>query len=484
MRLVDAVTARPIGLIIKGMRSAICILLAIIGLVLSTAISQGDDRPNVLMISIDDLNDWVGCLGGHPDAITPHLDALARSGRNFTNAHCSVPVCSPSRVSVISGVAPTTSGSYELGPAYEKIPSLDSVPTMHAWFKENGYTTLTGGKILHHNFGGRLAADIDTFLTPSKKGGPRPESPINEKPPWDWGAFPENDSEMFDHQLAESAAAELGKEHGKPFFLSVGLFRPHVPMYVPQKWYDLYDPDKITMPNADPADMEDIPDNFQYQMYVAPTLKEIQEKDQWRSLVHAFLANTSFVDHCLGMIMDGLANGPNKDNTIVVLWSDHGFHLGEKQKLAKRTLWEESTRVPLIFAGPEISSGDCAEPASLLDIYPTLVDLAKLPENEYLDGVSLAPQLKDPDTVRERPALSSSYFGNHAVRSRDWRYIRYTDGAEELYDHRSDPEELTNLAGDPEYQSIIADHARWIPKDAAPEVKPLETQEAYRAGRL
>ncbi|MDF2376337.1 MAG: sulfatase [Verrucomicrobiales bacterium] len=466
------------------MKPCLIALLFLITPLLFAEPSSAQDRPNVLMIAIDDLNDWVGCLGGHPDVITPHFDALASRGRNFTNAHCSVPVCSPSRASVLSGVSPLTSGSYELGPAYETIPALDHAPTLPGYFQSHGYTTISGGKVLHHGFRGRLASDIDLTLPPQAKGGPRPAKPIQAKPPWDWGAFPENDTEMFDHQVAAAAAAELAKPHEKPFFLSVGIFRPHVPMYVPQKWYDLYDPDKITMPYADPADMEDIPDNFQYRMYVAPTLAEIQENDQWRSLVHSYLANTSFADHCLGVILEGLENGPNRDNTIVVLWSDHGFHLGEKQKLAKRTLWEESTRVPLFFAGPGIKPGDCAEPASLLDIYPTLLELAELPENEFLDGESLVPQLKDPDAARERPALTTSYFGNHAVRSRDWRYIRYADGAAELYDHRVDPDELTNLAADPKYQSIIADHARWIPENAAPEVKPLKEQEPFRAGRL
>lgn len=455
---------------------------ALLGFTLLPA-APGEERPNILMIAVDDLNDWIGCLGGHPDVITPHFDALAASGRNFTNAHCSVPVCSPSRASVLSGVSPTRSGSYELGPAYESIPALDDAPTLPGYFQSHGYTTISGGKILHHGFRGRLAADIDVTLPPAAKGGPRPGESFHAEPPWDWGAFPETDGEMFDHQVATAAAAELRKAHDKPFFLSVGIFRPHVPMYVPQKWYDLYDPDKITMPDADPADMEDIPGNFQYQMFVAPTLAEVQEKGQWRSLVHAYLANTSFADDCLGVILDGLKNGPNRDNTIVVLWSDHGFHLGEKQKLAKRTLWEESTRVPLIFAGPRIEPGDCAEAVSLLDIYPTLVELADLPGNEHLDGESLVPQLKDPAAPRSRPALSTSYFGNHAVRSRDWRYIRYADGAEELYDHRTDPGEHTNLAGDPDYRPVIADHARWIPENAAAEVKPPKTREAYRMGK-
>ncbi len=440
-------------------------------------------RPNVLMICIDDLNDWVGCLGGHPHTQTPHIDTLAKRGRLFTNAHCSVTVCSPSRVSLISGVSPTTSGSYELGPAYQDIDRLNDVPTMHRWFKDHGYTTLTGGKVLHHGFAGRLAKDIDVSFG-AKKGGPKPKETMEwGAGSWDWGAYPPTDAEMFDYQNAQATATELRKSYDKPFFFSIGLFRPHVAMFVPPKWYNLFDPEAISLPHATKSDMDDIPANFQYKMGVAPTFTEIKKKKKWRSLVHAYLASTAFVDHCVGEVMKGLDEGPNKDNTIVVLWSDHGFHLGEKQHIAKRTLWEESTRVPLIFAGPGIEPGDCGEPASLLDIYPTLIAACNLPENSHLEGLSLSPQLSDPNSAREQPALSSSYYGNHAVRNRDWRYIRYADGAEELYDHRSDPDEFTNLANHPDHREIKKELAQWIPESGAPEVKPYESQEQVRAGR-
>ncbi len=448
-------------------------------------VASGQERPNVLMIAIDDLNDWVGCLGGHPDAKTPNLDALAERGRNCSNAHCSVPVCSPSRVSVMSGLAPTTIGSYELGPAYESIPSLDSVPCMQEFFQQQGYVTLAGGKILHHGFRGRLAKNIDISLSTGKrKGGPRPKERMNwPLPVWDWGAFPETDGEMDDYQLAEAAAEALGKSYEKPFFMSVGLFRPHVPMHVPSKWFALYDRESIRMPDASPQDLDDVPPNFQYKMGIAPTLEEFQAANKWRSLVHAYLANVSFADHCLGTILAGLDQGPHRDNTLVVLWSDHGFHLGEKQHVAKRTLWEESTRVPLIIAGPGIAPGACREAVSLLDIYPTLVERCGLPMNALLEGISLVPQLLDPATVREEPAITSSYFGNHAVRTREWRYIRYADGAEELYDHRSDPAEHLNLAGNAAYAAVRQQLARWIPKHAAPEIKPAAQQEQVRAGR-
>jgi len=428
-------------------------------------------RPNVLMICIDDLNDWVGFLGGHPDAKTPHMDRLAKKGRNFANAHCVVPVCSPSRVSVMSGLHATTHGSYDLGPSYQSIPRLKSAPCLQAWFKKHGYRTIAGGKILHHGFTGELKEANDVDL--GGYGGPRPRKKMNGfSRAWDWGAFPKSDNQMKDFQLAQNAAASLKQKHDQPFFMSVGIFRPHVPMFVPQKWFDLYDREKITLPKSPLSDLDDLPPNFKGRLNVEPTHTEVLEKNQWRDMVHAYLACVSFADHCVGTILEGLNNGPNGDNTFIVLWSDHGFHLGEKQRWAKRTLWEESTRTPLLFAGPGIKPGpNCREAVSLLDIYPTLIDLCMLPPPRQLDGLSLSPQLKNPTTSRKEPVLSTSYFENHAVRTKNWRYIRYADGAEELYDHRKDPDEFTNLAPDPKHQKTKTSLAKWLPKNAAPEVK-------------
>ncbi len=439
--------------------------------------------PNVLMICIDDLNDWIGCMGGHPDAKTPHIDALAKRGRLFTNAHCAVTVCSPSRVSVMSGLFASSHGSYELGAAYETIERLDKVPTMQRWFKDRGYTTMEGGKVLHHGFGGRLADDIDVTFS-KKKRSPRPKENMSwPGRAWDWGAFPPTDDEMYDYQLAVSAAEVLQSDQENPFFMSVGFFRPHVPMFAPPKWFDLYDEKSVTLPYAAGEDMADVPRNFQYKMGVAPTFAEVKAGEKWRSMVQAYLANTAFVDHCVGKVMAGLDEGPHADNTVVVLWSDHGFHLGEKQHIAKRTLWEESTRVPVIFAGPGIVGGEsCPEPVSLVDIYPTLIDWCDLEKNEQLEGVSLVPQLKEPSTTREVPAVTSSYFGNHTIRSRDWRYIRYADGAEELYDHRTDSGEKQNLAADSSHADVKGELSRWLPKEAVPEVKPVATREQVRAG--
>lgn len=444
------------------------------------------------MICIDDLNDWTGFLGGHPDVQTPHMDKLAKSGRSFTNAHCPVPVCTCSRISVMSGLAATTHGSYEIGPPYQGIPALAKVPTIHRYFKNNGYTTLSGGKVLHHGFGGSLSGDLDQVVGKGPWPNPRtrPKQPLSRPAEWskywDWGAYPETNEQAPDHQVAVSAAKLLKQDFDKPFFMSVGFFRPHVPLYAPKQWFDLYDINKIRLPKTPLADLDDVPDHFRSinQISVAPTHDEILKQGKQRALTQAYLASVSFVDHCVGTVLSALADSPHAKNTIIVLWSDHGFHLGEKRHWAKRTLWEESTRVPFIIAGPGISAGEaCGEPASLLDIYPTLVKLCGFPANKRLEGISLTPQLEDPTTPRKQPAIISSYQGNHAVRSRNWRLISYADGTEELYNHKLDKDEFKNLAKDPKYKSVRDELARWLPKHGAPEVRAESKYEHLRGGQ-
>ncbi len=465
---------------------AACLVASLLfQLTASCMAAEPSDKPNVLMICIDDLNDWTGFLGGHPEAITPHMDALAKRGRIFANAHCAVPVCSASRVSVMSGVAATTHGSYELGPKYEQLPALTDVPTIQRYFKNHGYYTMSGGKVLHHGFGGRLAGDIDRSL--GRKKSPRPRKPMNRPAnwsgAWDWGAYPQSDAEMADFQLAENAAKSLHEDFDKPFFMTVGFFRPHVPLFVPPKWFDLYDSESLTLPRNPKSDLDDLPRNFLTinNYAAAPTHVEVVNHGRQRSLTHAYLASISFVDHCVGIVLDALESSPHADNTLIVLWSDHGFHLGEKQHWAKRTLWEESTQVPLLFAGPDIKPGKvCDEPASLIDIYPTLVELCSLPANPHLEGLSLVPQLNDPTTPRNRPAITSSYFGNHSIRSRDWRLIIYRDKAEELYDHRTDPNEFHNLADNLTNKTIRDQLAKWLPENPAPEFKAKSERSRVR----
>ena len=300
---------------------------------------------------------------------------------------------------------------------------------------------------------------------------------------WDWGAYPEKDAQMADYQLAQKAAEALGEDFDQPFFMSVGFFRPHVPLFVPPRWFELHDAESLTLPKNPMLDLDDIPKNFLgiNDYAAAPTHAQVVQHGKQRSLTHAYLASISFVDHCVGIVLEALKSSPHAENTLIVLWSDHGFHLGEKQHWAKRTLWEESTRVPLLFAGPAIKPGKiCPEPASLLDIYPTLVELCRLPANPHLEGLSLVPQLSEPTTPRERPAITSSYFGNHSIRSRDWRLILYQDGARELYDHRTDPDEFHNLADDPAHQAIYDQLSGWLPKEATAEFKAKSERSGMR----
>lgn len=443
--------------------------LLLLALLAVPAAGAPETPPHVVFIAIDDLNDWIGCLGGHPNVKTPHMDRLAARGLLFRNAHCQVPVCMASRVSVFSGRLATTSGCYDFNAEFHEAPRLADAVPIPLHFKRHGYATLGGGKLLHHGFHGRLADTFETDLTDGRN--PTPPQAVNwPVKAWDYGAFPERDEEMGDYRLAQKAAAFLREKQDRPFFLAVGFHRPHVPLIVPQKWFDLYNKDSITLPKAPPEDLDDLPvKNVTRQQTVAPSHQEVVAAGKWRDFVHAYLACISFVDQCVGMVADAALDGPNGDSTLVVLWSDHGFHLGEKHYWAKRTLWEESTRVPLIFAGRGIPArASCAAAVGLVDLYPTLVEAAGLPAPHPFDGVSLAPLLADPSAAWDRATLGTWLPGNHVVIQDRWRYIRYQEGSEELYDMRTDPDQFTNLAADPAHAELKARMARSLPAHEAP----------------
>lgn len=440
--------------------------------------AMAQSRPNVLFIAIDDLNDWIGCLGGHPQAITPHMDTLAARGTLFTNAHCQTPLCNPSRTSVMTGLRPTTTGIYNLEPWFRTVEQFREHVTLPQAFKRNGYTTYTTGKIYHGGYPPRpqREEEFDHWGPPSS-AGPRPPqklvtTPGGNHPLVDWGTFPHRDEEKGDWIVADWAIEQINARPKEPFFLSVGFFLPHVPCYATQKWFDLYPEESLLLPTVPMRDREDVPDFSWYLYWKLPEvrLSWLKENDQWLPLVRAYLATVSFVDSQVGRVLDALAENGLAENTIVVLWSDHGWHLGEKGITGKNTLWHESTRVPLIFAGPGIASAAvCDHPAELLDMYPTLLELCGLPAQPGLEGVSLVPQLRDAAARRERPAITTHNPGNHSVVSDRWRYIRYADGSEELYEIRSDPSEWLNLADDPQFQEIKSGLAKWLPQnDAAP----------------
>ena len=432
-------------------------------------------KPNVLFIAIDDQNDWIDAMGGHPLAKTPNLDALAERGTLFLNAHCQSPLCNPSRTSLMLGLRPTRTGIYGLAPWFRTLPELKGRVTLPQHFKANGYKTYTTGKVYHGNAGGPVArqAEFDVWGPNNGVGAKPPHklippTPMGNHPLMDWGVFPHRDEDKGDY-VNTSWAVERLKTAPKevPMFLAVGYYLPHVPCYVTQTWYDLYPDDDSVLPTILRNDRDDTP-RFSWYLHwelPEPRLKWLEENHQWRNLCRSYLASTSFVDAQIGRLIEALKASGRWENTIVVVWGDNGWHLGEKAITGKNTLWNESTRVPLIFAGPGVKGGQrCVQPAELLDLYPTLIDLCGLPRRDDLEGLSLRPQLKNAQAKRERPAICSHNQGNHAVRSERYRYIHYADGSEEFYDLASDPHEWTNRITDVSCAGLVAEHRKWLPK--------------------
>ncbi len=468
--------------------------------------AEKPQRKNVLFIAVDDLNDWVGCLGGRDGVHTPHIDRLARRGVLFRNAHCAAPSCNPSRVAVMTGVAPASSGVYHNGQDWRTSPRLANAVTLPEHFRSHGYTAYGGGKIFHalswieDSYGKQQndPAIWDSYWPSATRPMPDavwPTAASAQKRPngyvtsraigvgsdpqgrpahfFDWAPLDREESEMADHQVVAWAAGELAKRRARPFFHAVGIFRPHIPWYAPQRYFDLYPLAGVALPKHRPDDLDDVP-SAGHRSIRKRWHEWIVRSGEWKPAVQGYLASISFADAQVGRLIDALDRSPHARSTIVVLWSDHGMHLGEKQQWEKFTLFEESTRVPLIIVAPGVAEAGtaCARPVSLLDLYPTLVELCGLPARDDLDGVSLVPLLRDPDAKRTRPAITTWGANNHAARGERYRYVRHLDGTEQLYDHAVDPDEFTNLAGKVELSAVKERLGRWLPKASAERVAP------------
>ncbi len=469
---------------------------------LSRRLMASEAKPSLLFIALDDMNDWTSSLGGYSGkAHTPNLDRLAKMGITFTNAHSPSTVCNPSRTAIMTGLRPSTTGIYNNGQWWR--PALPDVVTMPEYFRKSGYRVEGGGKIFHHTLGNNPPEIWDNYHpqvqdsswhydypvpgqhTP-KRGLHWPEGfPLNsieevrlgKKPPanyreFDWGPVDKPDLEMGDGQMVRWAVDFLRRAHNKPFFLAAGIYRPHLPWYVPKKYFDLYPLDQIKLPEVKKDDLDDVPAAGRKMAEARLADFELVKKTgKYKEAVRAYLASISFADAMVGLLLDAFEKSSCRDNTIIIVWSDHGWHLGEKGAWHKRTLWERATRVPFFIAAPGITlpGSVCNRPVNLIDIYPTLIDLCGLKTNTKFDGTSLVPLLEDPEAAWERPSVITCERGNHAVRSERWRYIRYNDGAEELYDCDNDPHEWTNLAEDPKFDSIKQKLAKWLaPSDAPP----------------
>ncbi len=459
---------------------AFCVLV-IFSMLSSTL--HADDRPNVIVIITDDQNGY-GFYGGYPGTRVPAMDRLKESAVTFQHAYTAAPVCGPSRAAFFSGLYPHTSGAYKNGadPWRKTLADIESLPEL---FQRSGYTTFGAGKLFHARLAeGREEAlwDNDVF-----HGGfgpfPREEDIIRdpgEVPDgggskfWGVSEWTGPDEDFPDTVNANNSIEFLRKEHEKPFFLVYGLWRPHNPYTAPKRFFDLYDPEKITAPPGyKEGDLYDVPPGGR-------RLSDIwgqrwlnsgkAHPENWKRILHGYLAATSFADWNVGRVLDALDSSAYADNTIVIFWSDNGYHLGEKNHFEKATLWEWSARIPAAVRIPGNPNNGrvVQQPIVSIDFFTTLLDYCALEQPAHEPGgLSLRPLLEDPDTKWQRPAITTYGEKLFSARSERYRYIRYPDGEEELYDHHKDPNEFINLANKPDYRYIIDKFKKWIPEKFA-----------------
>lgn len=456
-------------------------------------------HPNVLFISIDDLNDWVEPLAGHSQTLTPNLHRFAAESVNFTKNYCASPGCNPSRSALLTGLHTYTSGMYSNYQEWRKVPKLRNVKTLSHYFKDHGYYTAGAGKIFHYD-------QVDTIAWhdyyPSKIK-PMPEDDLPEVRPvnmprfkymygmFDWGGLPLADEETADFESVNYISQQLNRQHENPFFLACGIYRPHVPWYVPQKYFDRFPLDSIRLPKTLDSDFDDLGE-------VAKELisrggdyhKHVVEAGQWKKAIQGYLASVAYADEMVGRLLDQLAKSEYAKNTIVVLWSDHGWQLGEKKHWRKFALWENVLRTVMMIKVPSqiksmpegsVNGKPTTNLSSLMDIYPTLTNLCNLPPRDDLDGISLVPILENPDTILPRPIISTYDYGSYSVRYNEWHYIKYIDDSEELYNLESDPDEWVNLSSELSLQNIKDQLEQFIPAAPVdlPEVSLITLQEHH-----
>jgi len=437
------------------------------------AAKSGTSKPDILFIAIDDMNDWTTVFDRKNPIKTPNLVRLAKRGMFFSKAYCAAPACCPSRAAIMTGIRPSNSGVYDNNNAWAKM--MPDAVTLSRYFMLNGYETFGAGKIFHH---GKTGADIpgkpsfqEFFKMRRTRRSGKSHNGYTSGPlsnvAFDWG---EHEEKMIDLDTVEWCENIMEKEKTAPRFLAAGIFKPHLPFYAPRDTFAKYLFDDTKLPKMRENDLDDVPEagrkmaHREHFIFSNTTAKPENDPGSLKKMVQSYQASADFADQMVGRLLDKLDSTGQAGNTIVVLWADHGYHLGDKESCVKFTLWEKANHVPFIIVAPGVTKpgSRCDRPVSLIDIYPTLVDLAGLPSKKDLDGKSVVPLLRDPHK-QWQPALMTMGKGNHAVRSDRWRYIRYKDGSEELYDHSNDPWEWTNLARQPEYAEVIAKHKKWLP---------------------
>ncbi len=468
------------------------------------AASADESRPNVLFIAIDDMNDWAGFLDTHPQIQTPHMDSLASQGVSFTNAHVPAPICGPSRTAIMSGRWPTTTGIYTNSANFRKdLPNTVSMPEH---FRQNGYYVVGNGKLFHGGETKFHEGTFDEYPRYGSSGTPftRDEMDLAKQDPFnrvmrgdteyrlplngfpadrswrsnntfDWGPVDVPDEEFSDAVTANWAVEKLGQEYDKPFFLAVGFHRPHQPLYNPKRFHDLYPPESIELPPTIKNDLDDVP-RAGREYALAPNTsglhKSVWQYGEWENAVSSYLASISFVDELIGNIMAALEESGYADNTLVVMWSDHGWHLGEKEHWGKATGWYRSTRIPLVIVPPKNAAPSGFEsnrasirPVNLLDLAPTIADATGVPLRKEWEGNSLLPLVANPEAEWQEHTHTTFGLGNHSISTARWQYIHYFDGSAELYDLQKDPDEFVNLADKPEFSDVKAHLLQYVPEE-------------------
>ena len=427
-------------------------------------------KPNVLFIAVDDLNHWVGYTGRNPQTKTPNIDRLSKMGVSFTAANCAAPLCNPSRAALMSGLRPSTTGCYENNDNWKKY--VPEGRGLSFTFKQAGYFTAGAGKIYHGNT--FYPGEWDDYLQ-KKDSDPGDHGP---KDITKLEGFHEplrhdlKDQDLADWQTTDYCIKQLNQKRDRPFFVACGLHKPHLPWVVPRKYYDLFPLESIQLPPYKKDDLKDVPPAGVRMAHTAEH-KTIVESHRWQAAIQSYLAAIAYTDMNIGRLLDALERSPYRDNTIVVFWGDHGWHLGEKDHWRKFALWEEAVRAPFIWVVPGMTKPGslCERTVDFMCVYPTLCELAGIQIPKHVEGTSIKSLLANPKAEWNTPAVCTFGFQNHTVRTEQWRYIRYANGGDELYDHRNDSYEWTNVVNKTEFKNVPPDLAKFFPQKNVPQPK-------------
>ena len=478
---------------------------------------QSRTVPNVLFIAVDDMNDWTSYLQGHPQARTPNLDRFAKDSVRFTQAYCNAPSCNPSRASVMLGKHPNSTGFYSNKSGNISIDLRKYYPdklTIPQFFGQHGYSTFRTGKIYHywgdwadmkvkqkdlsfdtHSWGGGKSLVPSTYLCGIDFGWSFTKS--GKLSYMDWGSMDAPSAKFGEFGRASAVIKEINRDHDKPFFAALGFYLPHLPWYYPKEVLndpqlshirnveDVILPDMLVDSNvSDISDLSDLAVRIAHGG-IKPRLLDgsktyknwhdaIIGEGKWKEAIQAYLASIYFVDKQLGRVLDALEQSPHGENTIVVLWSDHGWMLGEKEAWRKYRPWEDSLRTNFIIKAPGMLPATVENPVELLSIWPTLAELAGLPIKEDLDGRSLVPLMNNPSMHWNFPVITahvdeSGSGGWQSIRTQKYRYIKYMKtGDEELYDHTKDPNEWINVIDSTTYESVRGKLSELVPDKMTP----------------